>query len=155
MQLTIREDDLTGPDIAALLTAHLDTMHATSPPESAHALDLEGLRAPGVTFWCAWEGDTLLGCGALKQLDPTHGEIKSMHTAAASRGKGVGGKVVAHIIDEARRRGYRRLSLETGSMAVFAPARALYERFGFTYCDPFADYVPDPNSVFMTRELTD
>jgi putative acetyltransferase len=94
-----------------------------------------------------------MGCGALKTLDATHGEIKSMHTAAVSRGKGIGARMLTHIIDDARRRGLTRLSLETGSMAAFAPARGLYERFGFIYCAPFADYVPDPNSVFMTREL--
>ena len=154
MQLTIREDDLRGPEIAALLGAHLDQMADQSPPESRHALDLDGLRVPEVTFWCAWDGPDLLGCGALKELDRRHGEIKSMHTSAAHRGRGVGAKILTHIIDTARARGYRRLSLETGSMAAFAPARALYERFGFTYCDPFADYREDPNSVFMTLELT-
>lgn len=154
MQLTIREDDLRGPEIAALLGAHLDQMADQSPPESRHALDLDGLRVPEVTFWCAWDGPDLLGCGALKALDPGHGEIKSMHTSAAHRGRGVGAKILTHIIDTARARGYRHLSLETGSMAAFAPARALYERFGFEYCAPFADYREDPNSVFMTLELT-
>ena len=154
MQLTIREDDLRGPEIAALLGAHLDQMADQSPPESRHALDLDGLRVPEVTFWCAWDGPDLLGCGALKELDRRHGEIKSMHTSVAHRGRGVGAKILTHIIDTARARGYRRLSLETGSMSAFAPARALYERFGFTYCDPFADYREDPNSVFMTLELT-
>ena len=154
MQLTIREDDLRGPEIAALLGAHLDQMADQSPPESRHALDLDGLRVPEVTFWCAWDGPDLLGCGALKVLDPGHGEIKSMHTSAAHRGRGVGAKILTHIIDTARARGYRRLSLETGSMSAFAPARALYERFGFEYCAPFADYREDPNSVFMTLELT-
>ena len=154
MQVSIREDDLRGPQIAALLGAHLDQMADQSPPESRHALDLDGLRVPEVTFWCAWDGPDLLGCGALKALDPGHGEIKSMHTSAAHRGRGVGAKILTHIIDAARARGYRRLSLETGSMAAFAPTRALYERFGFTYCSPFADYREDPNSVFMTLELT-
>ena len=154
MQISIREDDLRGPEIAALLRAHLDQMADQSPPESRHALDLDGLRAADVTFWCAWDGPDLLGCGALKAIDPGHGEIKSMHTSAAHRGRGVAARILTHIIDTARARGYRRLSLETGSMAAFAPARALYERFGFSYCAPFADYREDPNSVFMTFELT-
>jgi putative acetyltransferase len=146
-------DDLSGPEIAALLEAHLQLMRETSPPESVHALDLEALRAPEVTFWTAWEDGRLLGCGALKALDPDHGEIKSMHTAQAARGRGVARTMLAHILGEARRRGYRRLSLETGSMAAFAPARALYARAGFRDCPPFADYVLDPNSAFMTLEL--
>lgn len=154
MQVSIREDDLRGPEIAALLGAHLDQMADQSPPESRHALDLDGLRVPDVTFWCAWEGADLLGCGALKELDSRHGEIKSMHTSAAHRGRGIAARILTHILDTARARGYRRLSLETGSMLAFAPARALYERFGFTYCPPFADYREDPNSVFMTIELT-
>ncbi len=154
MQVSIREDDLRGPEIATLLGAHLDQMADQSPPESRHALDLDGLRVPDVTFWCAWEGPDLLGCGALKELDPQHGEIKSMHTSQAHRGRGVAAQILTHIIDTARGRGYRRLSLETGSMAAFAPARALYERFGFTYCPPFAGYREDPHSVFMMLELT-
>ncbi|MEO3431284.1 GNAT family N-acetyltransferase [Pelagibius sp. CAU 1746] len=151
--MLIREDDLRGPEIAALLEAHLDLMRSISPPESVHALDLEALRAPEVTFWTLWEGAALLGCGALKQLDPTHGEIKSMHTAAAARGRGVARRMVEHILAAARARGYRRLSLETGATEDFAAARGLYSRFGFTACGPFADYVPDPFSAFMTLEL--
>jgi putative acetyltransferase len=146
-------DDLSGPEIAALLEAHLQLMRETSPPESVHALDLDGLKAPEVTFWTVWDGAQLLGCGALKELGPGEGEIKSMHTAQAARGRGVARAMLAHILGEARRRGYRRLSLETGSMAAFAAARALYARFGFQACPPFADYVLDPNSVFMTLEL--
>lgn len=153
MPVSIREDDLRGPEVAALLRAHLDQMADQSPPESRHALDLDGLRTADVTFWCAWDGPAPLGCGALKELDPRHGEIKSMHTSAVQRGRGVAAKILTHIIDAARARGYRRLSLETGSMAAFAPARALYERFGFAYCAPFADYRDDPNSVFMTLAL--
>jgi putative acetyltransferase len=149
----IEVDDLRGPEIAGLLEAHLKLMRDTSPPESVHALDLDGLRAPEVTFWTAWDGAQLLGCGALKALDPGHGEIKSMHTAAGARGRGVARAMLAHILGEARRRGYRRLSLETGSMAAFAPARTLYAGFGFHDCPPFGDYVLDPNSVFMTLEL--
>jgi len=151
--MLIRKDDLTGPEIAALLEAHLQLMRDTSPPESVHALDLDGLRAPEVTFWTVWDGGILLGCGALKALDPDHGEIKSMHTAAAARGRGVARQMLEHIVAEARARRYRRLSLETGSMSAFAPARALYAGFGFRDCPPFGDYVLDPNSTFMTLKL--
>ncbi|MGF1594685.1 MAG: GNAT family N-acetyltransferase [Kiloniellaceae bacterium] len=151
--MSIREDDLRGPEIAALLEAHLDLMRSVSPPESVHALDLDALRAPQVTFWTVWDGDTLLGCGALKEIDPTHGEIKSMHTAQAARGKGVARRLLQHVVDTARQRGYRRLSLETGSTADFAAAQGLYGSFGFEVCGPFADYVLDPFSVFMTLEL--
>jgi len=151
--MIIREDDLRGREIIALLGAHLDTMAMHSPPESRHALDLDGLRAPDVTFWTVWEEARLLGCGALKELNQAHGEIKSMHTVEAARGRGVARRLVQHILAEARRRAYRRLSLETGSMAAFAPAQALYSGFGFRHCEPFADYRHDPNSVFMTLEL--
>lgn len=153
MSLEIREDDLSGPEIAALLQAHLDTMAEHSPPESRHALNLDGLRAADVTFWCVWEGEALVGCGALKELSADHGEIKSMHTAAAHRGKGVAARMVEHILAEAGRRGYARLSLETGSMEGFAPARGLYERYGFEFCGPFGPYKEDPHSVFMTRVM--
>ena len=151
--MLIRVDDLAGPEIRALLEEHLADMHAISPPESAHALDLDGLRRPEITFWTAWSGNALLGCGALKELSPDHGEVKSMRTARAHRRGGVARAMLAHIVAAARRRGYQRLSLETGSMAEFAPARSLYERFGFRYCEPFAGYVDDPNSVFMTRRF--
>jgi len=151
--MIIREDDLSGPEIAALLKVHLDHMHATSPPESAHALDLDGLRVPEITFWTLWDGATLLGCGALKELDSAHGEIKSMHTAAAARGRGVARRLLQHIIETARQRGYRRLSLETGSTAEFAAAHRLYRGFGFRDCGPFAGYILDPFSAFMTLEL--
>jgi putative acetyltransferase len=146
-------DDLRGPEIIALLRAHLEHCRRWSPPQSVHALDLEALRAPEVSFWSAWEGATLLGCGALKQLDARHGEIKSMHTAAEHRGRGVALALLTHMAAVARARNYQRLSLETGSMPAFAPARALYARFGFTHTGPFGAYVPDPNSVFMTLEL--
>lgn len=152
-QMRIRDDDLGGPEIAALLQEHLENMAQISPPESRHALDLEALRSPEITFWTAWQADELLGCGALKELDGRHGEIKSMRTASAHLRKGVASRILKHIIEEAGRRAYRRLSLETGSMAAFEPARLLYARFGFEYCGPFADYREDPNSVFMTREL--
>lgn len=154
MKLDIREDDLRGHEIAALLDSHLAEAARHSPPESIHALDLDGLRAPEITFWTARHGNELVGCGALKQLDAGHGEIKSMHTVARHRGRGVAAAVVTHILGEARRRGYRRLSLETGSMAAFAAARALYGRFGFVPCPPFATYVADPHSTFMTLDLT-
>ena len=152
--MLIRIDDLSGPEIRSLLEEHLQSMHELSPPESVHALDLTGLRKPGITFWTAWSQDELLGCGALKELDPAHGEIKSMRTSSARRREGVGRAMLKHIVSEARSRLYARLSLETGSMDAFAPARKLYESFGFTYCAPFADYTEDPNSVFMTRALS-
>ena len=154
MHIAIREDDPRRPEAAELLRAHLANSARHSPPESNHTLDTESLRAPAVTFWTASNGSALLGCGALKELDRRHGEIKSMHTAEAYRGRGVGGRIVAHIIAEARWRSYDRLSLETGSQAVYAPARALYARHGFTVCGPFADYTEDPYSQFMTIDLT-
>ena len=150
---TIRHDDLTGPEIAELLADHLRDMHVHSPPESVHALDLEALRTPEITFWSIWSDQELVGCGALKELEAGHGEIKSMRTVPLYRGKGAGKLMLRHILDEARRRSYRRLSLETGSMAAFEPARVLYASHGFEYCGPFADYILDPNSVFMTREI--
>ena len=151
--MLIRVDDLAGAEIRGLLAEHLRSMHELSPPKSVHALDIDGLRQPEITFWTAWSEAELLGCGALKELDPAHGEIKSMRTAAAHRRKGVGRAMLQHIVAEARRRSYARLSLETGSMRAFEPARKLYESFGFTYCAPFADYSEDPNSVFLTRSL--
>ena len=146
-------DDLSSPEIARLLQEHLDHMHSLSPPESVHALDLAALRAPGITFWSARREGALLGCAALKELDHRHGEVKSMRTVAAHLRRGIAARLLEHVLAEARRRGYRRVSLETGSMAEFVPARTLYERAGFRYCGPFADYVEDPNSVFMTLEL--
>jgi putative acetyltransferase len=128
-------------------------MRQLSPPESIHALDLDELRKPEITFWTAWSGNALLGCGALKELDSLHGEIKSMRTAFAHRRKGIARAILTHIIEEARKRSYARLSLETGSMQAFEPAQRLYASFGFTYCPPFAEYIEDPNSVFMTRTL--
>src|SRR5512133_2156921 len=151
--MDIIKDDLNGPEIKPLLQEHLNSMKLYSPPESIHALDIEALRKPEITFWTVWENGELLGCGALKELDPQHGEIKSMRTTSAHLRKGVARAVVRHIIAEAKRRGYRRLSLETGSMAAFEPARQLYADCGFAYCEPFGDYVNDPNSVFMTLEL--
>jgi putative acetyltransferase len=150
---TIRHADLTSNEIAELLADHLREMNQHSPPESVHALDLEKLKQPGITFWSIWNGDELVGCGALKELDATHAEIKSMRTDPKYRGQGAGKMMLRHILDEARLRGYQRLSLETGSMAAFEPARRLYASHGFIQCEPFADYVLDPNSVFMTIGL--
>ncbi|MBK8251094.1 MAG: GNAT family N-acetyltransferase [Polyangiaceae bacterium] len=152
--MNIEKDDLTRPEVHALLAEHLRNMYELSPPESVHALDLDELRAPDITFWTIWDGKELLGCGALKELNSKHGEVKSMRTPLAHRGKGVGRAMLAHIVKEAQSRSYERLSLETGAEPAFVPARKLYESFGFTYCRPFADYVDDPNSVFMTLELT-
>ena len=149
----IRVDDLRGPEIAKLLQEHLDEMARYSPPESVHALDLERLRAPEISFWTIWDGSSLAGCGALKQLDTEHGEIKSMRTAATHLRRGVAATMLQHILAVARDRGYKRLSLETGSAEPFKPARALYERFGFQPCDPFVGYVEDRHSTFMTIEL--
>jgi putative acetyltransferase len=151
--MEIKIDDLTGSEIHELLREHLRNMHLHSPPESVHALDLEGLRRPEITFWTVWENGELLGCGALKELDSRHGEIKSMRTASRHLRKGVAKRMLKHILEKAGRRGYSRLSLETGSAEAFEPARSLYASFGFEYCEPFADYVEDPYSVFMTREL--
>jgi putative acetyltransferase len=149
----IRGDDLSGPEIRELLEEHLADMRSISPPESTHALPIEGLREADVTFWTVWENGELLGCGALKEIDAEHGEIKSMRTVSRHLRKGVAKTLLDHIIVEAGRRGYGRLSLETGSMAEFEPARQLYARAGFSCCEPFAEYIVDPNSVFMTREL--
>ncbi|MFO1303159.1 MAG: GNAT family N-acetyltransferase [Burkholderiales bacterium] len=151
--MDIRIDDLRGPEIAALLEEHLAQMHEQSPPESVHALDLDALRRPDITFWTGWIDGALAGCGALKELEPSHGEIKSMRTARGFRRQGVGRAILTHIVREGERRKYHRLSLETGSMDAFHPARELYESFGFSYCPPFGDYVPDPNSVFLTKVL--
>jgi len=151
--MIIKIDDLRGPEIAALLEDHLHSMTLHSPPESIHALDLEGLRKPEITFWSAWENDELLGCGALKELDKNHAEVKSVKTASAHLRKGVAQKIMLHILEVAKTRGYTRLSLETGSMEAFLPARKLYEALGFTYCSPFAGYIEDDNSMFMTKSL--
>ena len=151
--MQIKLDDLSGPEIRALLDEHLQSMHSISPRESVHALDLQGLRRPEITFWTAWSGNQLLGCAALKELNARHGEIKSMRTAAPYRRTGVARAILDHIIAEAMRRKYATLSLETGSQRAFEPARRLYESFGFSRCPPFEGYVDDPNSVFMSRRL--
>lgn len=151
--LSIDPGDLRDPRVTRLLEDHLADMFATSPAESVHALDVSGLAVPEVTFWTIAEGDELVGCVALKQLDETHGELKSMRTDAAARGRGLGARLLEHVLAEATSRGYRRLSLETGSQEFFRPARTLYAKYGFVECDPFGDYRPDPNSVFMTLAL--
>ncbi|MFC0337586.1 putative acetyltransferase [Kushneria avicenniae] len=151
--MKIIEDDLSSDATIALIRAHVTELAGHSPEESCHALDLEALRAPGLTFWSVWEDDTIAGCGALKALDETHGEIKSMRTAGTHLRRGVAAKLLDHIIRQARMRGFKRLSLETGTPAVFAPARSLYARFGFETCPPFGSYCEDPYSVFMTKSL--
>ena len=151
--MKIEIDDLSRPAIHALLAEHLRNMHALGPPESVHALDLGQLRRPAITFWSAWEGELLLGCAALLELDRRHGEVKSMRTPEARRRSGAGRALLMHIVEVARARGYERLSLETGSVAAFEPAHRLYESAGFTRTGPFGSYVEDPNSVFMTLAL--
>lgn len=151
--MKIEIDDLTRPEVRALLDEHLQSMYELSPPESVHALDPDQLRSADITFWTAWEGPVLVGCGALKALDGKHGEVKSMRTPNAHRRTGAGRAMLAHIVGIARSRGYDRLSLETGSMVGFQPARRLYESAGFTSCGPFGDYAEDPNSTFMTLRL--
>lgn len=149
----IEIDDLTRPEIHALLNEHLQHMYELSPPENVFALDLSRLRQPDITFWTAWEGATLVGCGALKQLDGTHAEVKSMRTPKAIRRKGAGRAILEHIIAVARERSYERLSLETGTASAFVPAHRLYASAGFVNCGPFGDYVEDPHSIFMTLTL--
>lgn len=151
--LRIERDDLRRAEVRSLLGEHLASMYALSPPESVHALDVEGLKSPDVTFWTVWDGNVLMGCGALKELDATHGEVKSMRTPARLRRRGAGRAVLQHIVAEAKSRGYERLSLETGSMEEFRPAQKLYASFGFSYCGPFGLYKEDPYSKFMTLEL--
>jgi putative acetyltransferase len=151
--MRIETDDLTRPAVHALLSEHLANMYAVSPPESVHALDLDKLRQPDITFWTVWDGDQLIGCGALKALSSIHGEIKSMRTPQNQRRRGAGRAVLAHIIDVARARRYERVSLETGTQDAFLPAVTLYRSFGFNTCPPFGDYGEDPNSVFMTLLL--
>lgn len=151
--MQIRAGQLDRPEVIALLREHLQGMAELSPPDSIHALGLDALKHPQISFWSAWDDEELLGCGALKQLDAAHGEIKSMRTADAHRRRGVAAAMLEHILAEAARREYWRLSLETGSMEGFGPARRLYMRYGFDYCGPFADYRDDPNSVYMSKVL--
>ena len=151
--MEIKIDDLSGEKINELIRTHLAGMAENSPPESIHALNVAKLKQPNITFYSAWEGDELLGCGALKELTATHGEIKSMRTAEKHVRKGVARAILQHLLNEAKTRGYTKVSLETGSMDAFLPARRLYETFGFTYCEPFDQYRDDPNSKFMTLNL--
>jgi putative acetyltransferase len=147
--MEIKIDDLTSPEVIGLLKEHRKHMIRITPPESVHALDINDLKKPEITFWSVWEGPVLIGCGALKQLNPQHAEIKSMRTASTHLRKGVASYLLEHILTEAKRRKYKSVSLETGSFDAFKPARNLYKKFGFCYCEPFSDYVRDPNTVFM------
>lgn len=151
--MNIVVDDLSGPRIAEFLQEHVREMRSLTPPESVHALDLDELRKPEVTFWSARDGESVVGCGAIKRLDAVHAELKSMRTDAARKRSGIASLLMEHILGEAGHMGFTRLSLETGSDEFFLPARKFYERFGFAYCEPFADYQPDEHSVFMTRPL--
>lgn len=153
MSVRIVRGDLADTRIIALLRHHFDKCHEVTPPGSAHVFDVARLAAPEIDFWAAWDGETLLGVGAVKPLDAHHGEVKSMHTAETARRRGVAGALLRHIIDTSRDRGLTRLSLETGSFDYFAPAVALYKSHGFSECAPFGDYRPDPNSVFLTLVL--
>jgi putative acetyltransferase len=151
--MRIIHGDLSDPRVADLVRVHLASARAETAPGSAHALDLTGLLSPDISFWTLWDDEKLLGIGALKRLSDDHGEVKSMHTAESMRGRGAGSTMLRHIIATARASGISRLSLETGSWEYFRPARALYRSHGFVECPPFADYVPDPNSVFMSIDL--
>ena len=152
--MKISEGDLDDPRIVALLNVHVMTAAAQTGPCSAHALNVDGLRFPGIEFWAAWDDKDLLGFAALKELSPDHGEIKSMHVAQSRRRSGAGRALLDYLIERARERGMRRLSLETGAWDYFRPAQALYASRGFVECLPFGDYRPDPNSVFMTVSLS-
>ena len=151
--MEFHKDDLSGEAIRELLRLHLASALQHSPPGSVHALDVDGLRRPDVSFWSCWQDGELLGCCALRELDPRHGEVKSMRTSPSHERQGVGARMLEHLLREARARGYRRLSLETGSGEAFAPARRLYARYGFEFCGPFGDYAEDPWSRFMSLSL--
>ncbi len=151
--MQVRVDDLSGDETIRFIEGHLENMRVITPAGSVHALGVEALRAPDITLFSAWDGDELVGCGALRALDATRGEIKAMRTVDARRRAGVGSRILEHIVDEARRRGYRHLYLETGASRDFAAARSFYGRYGFTPCGPFGDYAEDPNSVFMQKAL--
>jgi len=146
-------DDLSGPEIADFLTEHVREMQSLTPPEHAYALDLDELRKPEITFWSVVDGDSLVGCGAIKRLDADHAELKSMRTATDRKRGGIASRLLEHIIAEATRMGFTRLSLETGTAEFFRPARELYAKYGFAYCEPFADYRPSPHNTFMSRSL--
>ncbi len=151
--MLIRQDDLTGNAVQQLLKTHLEDAYKNSPADSVFALDVSELLHPEITFWTIWKNRNLLGCGALKQLDESHGEIKSMRTHEDALGQGVGSAMLTHIIKQARQQGFNKLSLETGNNDAYAPARNLYQKFGFTTCGPFADYELNKFSVFMSRAL--
>ncbi|HCG6516638.1 TPA: GNAT family N-acetyltransferase [Vibrio parahaemolyticus] len=151
--MRIEIDDLERQQVLVLLEEHLQDMYATSPPESVHALDVSKLKLPSITFWTGWDGEQLLGCVAMSQLEDGHAELKSMRTTPSARKQGVASRLLNHVIEQAKHQGIQRLSLETGSMAFFEPAHRLYEKYGFAYCEPFGDYQPDPNSRFMTLAL--
>ncbi|MCW2862009.1 MAG: hypothetical protein JWP48_3717 [Actinoallomurus sp.] len=153
MTMEIVVDDLSGPEIAAFIDDHVRDMRAITPLESKHALDLDGLRKPEITFWSVYDGGTLVGCGAIKRLSADHAEVKAMRTAPSRKRGGIASLLLEHIITEAERMGYTRLSLETGTAEPFIPARKLYEKFGFEYTEPFADYTADPHSAYMTKVL--
>ena len=152
--MRIEVDDLSRFQVHALLEEHLANMYELSPPEQVFALDLNKLRADDITFWTVWEEEVLLGCGALKELTPTHGEIKSMRTTAAARGRGAGRAILAHIISVAQQRGYTKLSLETGTHEAFEPAHNLYRSKGFFKSGPFGSYIPNEHSVFKELQLS-
>jgi putative acetyltransferase len=151
--MKLQKGDLGDARVLELLRIHLETAHCNTAKGSAHALDANELKAPGIDFWTAWDGDEVVGVGALKRLSPDHGEIKSMHVARARRRTGAGGALLRHLLAIAREEGMRKVSLETGSRDYFLPAHALYHAHGFTECGPFADYVPDRSSIFMSLEL--
>ncbi|MEZ8022180.1 MULTISPECIES: GNAT family N-acetyltransferase [unclassified Vibrio] len=151
--IEIKVDDLSGGEVIELLEEHLADMYATSPAESVHALDLDGLKSPEITFFSAWKDSQLLGCVAIKELNTQHAELKSMRTSQFARKSGVASQLLQHVLDTATARQYQTISLETGSEDYFKAARNLYEKFGFGYCEPFADYVLDPHSQFMRIEL--
>jgi putative acetyltransferase len=151
--MEIKVDDLSSSKIVEFLEEHISEMKSVSPPESKHSLNLDGLRKPEITFWTVWDDGCLIGCGAIKELDADHVEIKSMRTTPSCRGKGIASRLLQHILNEAKLRGYRQISLETGSMQFFEPARNLYAKYGFENCAPFSTYREDPNSVFMTQKL--
>jgi putative acetyltransferase len=151
--MTIVVDDLAGPEIAKFLDEHVQEMRSITPIESVHALDLEALRRSEITFWSVRDGDALVGCGAIKRLNAGHAELKSMRTTPARKRNGIASLLLEHILTESKGMGFSRLSLETGTGEFFRPAQRLYEKFGFEFCAPFADYQPDPYSVFMTRTL--
>jgi len=153
MRLTFHDNDLDSADVQALLAYHFEQMRETSPPEACHVLPIDGLRDPAVTVWSVRENGELVGVGALKALSPDHGEIKSMRTASAALGRGVGRALLNRIVAEARSRGYVRLSLETGSTEPFAAALRLYESEGFVPCPPFGDYLDTPFTRFLARDL--